>query len=158
MKEVSKIDFEQEGFSPSEMFVNKDQLVVIGQSYGYYSGGLIKSLIMPPRPWQGSSTKVYTFDIKDRTKPTETRKVSFDGNYFTSRRIDDNMYLVLNESPNVWVMNDIKDGEDLLPMMQDGDKSAETMVPCGDIRYFPGFVVPNYLIVAAIPLNDLPAQ
>jgi uncharacterized secreted protein with C-terminal beta-propeller domain len=158
MAEVGTIDFTDDNFTPSEMFVNGDQLVVIGQtSSPYYyggGGGVMKPLMMPIRPWQGSSTKVYTFDIKDRTNPKQTRVVEFDGNYFTSRRIGNSMYLVLNEYPNVWTMNDINKGEDLLPMMKDGDKAEEAIVGCGGIHYFPGFVVPNYLIVAGIPLDD----
>lgn len=157
MKEVGKLDFTAKGFTPTEMYVNGDQLIIIGNSYPSYSystGGMSKSLAYMPRPWYGTYTKVFVYNIKDRSKPIEDRVVRFNGNYKTSRRIKDQLYLVLNESPNVWIMKDVKKGEDLLPTFQDGDKSEEVVAKCGDIHYFPGFVNPNYLIVASIPLNN----
>ena len=157
MKEVSSIDFADDNFTPSEMFIDGDKLVVIGQSWtSYYSEGVLKSAsIIPSRPWwNGSLTKVFIMDITDRSKPKELRHLAFDGNYSTSRRVGNNMYMVLNEYPNVWIMDRLNTGEDLLPKFQDGDKTAESMVGCGDIRYFPGFVVPNYMIIASIPLDN----
>jgi len=151
MKEVSTVKFDEDNFNPSEMFVDGDRLVVIGQSWNYYGG--VTPLIYP-RPWNGSQTKVYILDITDRSNPETERELAFDGNYQTSRRINNNMYLVLNESPNVWIMDQVKSGEDLLPRMKDGKKDEVPLARCIDIQYFPGFVVPNYLIVASIPLDD----
>mgnify|MGYP002725576467 CR=1 FL=1 len=156
MKEIKKLDFTEKGFTPSEMYVNGDQLVIIGRSYYSYSGGGIEiaPMIYPPRPWRGNSVKVFVYNIKDRSNPTLDRKVSFDGNYKTSRRIGGQLYLVMNESPDVWIMNDVARGEDLIPTFQDGDKKAQSVAKCSDIHYFPGFVQPNYLIVASIPLGN----
>jgi len=151
MKEVSTVKFDEENFNPSEMFVDGNKLVAIGQSWNYYGG--VTPLIYP-RPWNGSQTKVYILDITDRSNPKTERELAFDGNYQTSRRINNNMYLVLNEYPNVWIMDQVKSGEDLLPRMKDGKKDEVPMARCIDIQYFPGFVVPNYLIVASIPLDD----
>ena len=157
MKEVSKVSFAEKGFTPTQMYVSGDQMVIIGNSYPSYSSsssGIVAKMIAPPRPWYGSYTKVFVYNIKDRSKPKQERVVRFDGNYSTSRRINDQLYLVLNESPNVWVMDNVYKGEDLIPTLKDGDKTAERIVQCGDIHYLPGFVRPNYLIVASIPLND----
>ena len=155
MKEVGKIDFTAKNFTPSQMYVNGDQLVVIGSSWAsYYSLGIPEPLSFAPRPWTGGKTKVIILNIKDRTNPTEDRVVTMDGNYNTSRRIGNQLYMVMNGSPSYWTMNEVKEGRDLIPYIQDGNDEAKAMVGCGDIHYFPGFVRPNYLMVASIPLND----
>ena len=154
MKEVSNLDFGEEEFRPNEMFVNNDQLIIIGRSWKSYYPVPLESMIYPPYPYYGSKTKVYILDITDRSDPKEERVVTFDGDYHTSRRIQDDLYLVLNERPHYWLMDDVETGEDLLPRFKDGDKEAEPMAGCVDIRYFPGHIRPQYLIVASIPLDD----
>ncbi len=153
MKEVAEVSFDDDDFTPREMYVNDKQLIVVGNSYPNY-GGIIRPLIYPPRPWRGNETKVYILDISDIESPEEERRVSFDGDYNTSRRIGDNLYMVMNAHPNVWIMDEITKGEDLLPKFKDGDADEKALVGCGDIHYFPGVVRPNYLIVTSIPLND----
>lgn len=165
LKEVGKLEFTEEGFWPQEMFLNEDQLVVIGRRNFYYPAlriendaiaeeELARLAIYPPYPYQGDRTTVFTFDISDRSEPEVERKVSFDGNYHTSRRIGDQMILIANNQPNFWALGDVEKGEDLLPKIQDGDKEAEALVDCDDIRYFPGHAQPSYLIVANIPLDQ----
>lgn len=154
MREVSEIEIEDVGFWPQEMFVDGDRLVIIGQSSNYYwTQDYVKSSIMP-YPYHSNQTKVYIFDIADRTNPEQERVVRLDGLYNTSRRIGDNMYLVLNANPNVWYFDEAQTGDDLIPRIQDNDDESEPMVGCADIRYFPGFHQPNYLIVVSIPLDD----
>ena len=155
MGEAAELDFDDEYFRPREMFVKEDQLVVIGGSWEPYYPVPLNSSIIPPRPWwRGYQTRVYILDITDRSNPREERKVTYDGNYHTSRLIKNHVYLVLNERPNVWIWDDVMRGEDLLPYIKDGDKEAEPMVGCVDIRYFPGPIWPNYLITTSIPLDD----
>jgi len=155
MSEVAKIELDDLSFWPQEMFVNEDKLVIIGQSSNYYyDQHPLKSLIMPPYPYHSNQTKVYIFDISDKTDPDQERVVRLDGLYTTSRRIGDNMYLVLNANPNVWYLEDAQTGDDLIPRIKDNDKDEEMMVGCADVRYFPGFYQPNYLITVSIPLDD----
>ncbi|QQR83731.1 beta-propeller domain-containing protein [Candidatus Peregrinibacteria bacterium] len=158
MKQVSTITFESAGFHPSELFVNEDQLVVIGQTweaYPYYSNPTSRMAIgLVPPYYNSSRTQVYIYDISNRAKPVEERKLTFDGNYFTSRRINDTMVLVLNTQPDYWIWSRVNEGQDLIPQFQDGESTPEAMVNCSDIRYFPGHAEPNYLIVASIPLAN----
>ncbi len=155
MKEVSAIEIDDQSFWPQEMFVDGDKLVVIGQSSNYYYGVTpLKSMIMPPYPYNSNQTRVYIFDISDRTVPHQERVVRLDGIYNTSRRIGNDMYLVLNASPNVWVYDSATKGEDLIPQIQDNEGDPQPMAGCADIRYFPGFYQPNYLITVSIPLDD----
>ncbi len=163
MQQVGEVHFDKVGFTPQEMYVDGNRLVVVGQVYqNYYyplpMAGVSSKMIMPPRPFQGPKTQVYQIDITDRTSPKQTRVLTFDGNYFTSRRIGDRMVMVMNDAPDYWLMDKIDTGEQLVPNFQDGDKAEEPMVKCGDIHYFPGYARPNYLIVASIPLDSATAD
>jgi len=64
--------------SPTEIFVNGNKLVVLGQTF----------------------IKVY--DISDRENPVLKRDVSFDGSYFNSRLIGDFVYVVINKYAYYW--------------------------------------------------------
>lgn len=155
MKEESRISFGDKSFYPQELYVDGDRLVVIGQASHYY--GIMplyeKSLIYPPA-YNSSQTRVFIYDVSDRAKPKELRKVTFDGYYHTSRRINDQLYMVLNAHPNVWIWDNVKNGEDFVPTLIDGESDAEPMVGCADIRYFPGYSMPQYLITASFDISD----
>ncbi len=152
MKEVAVIDFDSDGFFPSQMYVTDDRLVAIGGAPHYYYDGPVSAFTTPPY-YQGSQSKVFVYDISDRSNPKQIREVTFDGDYKTSRRIGDYVYLVLNAQPNVWDYNGIKTGKDFLPEFKDGDKKAEDMVGCTGVRYFPGYRIPQYLITASIDIS-----
>jgi uncharacterized secreted protein with C-terminal beta-propeller domain len=159
MQQVGQVKFDSDSFTPQEMFVDGNRLVVVGQVYQNYYNPMpllegVSKMMMPPRPFQGPKTKVYQIDITDRKNPKQVRVLTFDGNYHTSRRIGDKMVLVLNDYPDYWAMDRIDTGEQLVPNFQDGTKAEEPMVKCADIHYFPGYAKPNYLIVASIPLDN----
>ncbi len=158
LQQVSKVQFDNAGFTPREMFVDGDRLVVVGQVYhNYYPMPMVQKIgqmLILPRPFQGPKTKVYQFDITDRKNPKQTRVLTFDGDYSTSRRIGEKMVLVLNNHPNYWMMDKVENGNQLVPRFQDGEKAEVPMVKCADIHYFPGHAQPNYLIVASIPLDS----
>jgi len=151
LEELTNHSFSEDAFSPSEMYLNGDQLVVIGATFDGYEQ--TEDLRLAPH-FTGSRTRVYTFDISDRSNIVETRKVTFDGNYTTSRRIGDNLYTVINQYPHFWALEEIENGEDLLPRIQINDEEFETTANCEEISYFPGHSTPNYLIVSAIELDD----
>ncbi|MBU0706516.1 beta-propeller domain-containing protein [Patescibacteria group bacterium] len=155
MHEESSIDFGDDSFYPQEIYVDSDRLVVIGQSSNYYDIMPMSesAKIMPPY-YNTSQTKIYVYDISDKANPKELRHVAFDGYYNTSRRIDNQLYLVLNASPNYWVWDNIKSGDNLVPTLVDGDGEPEAMVGCADIRYFPGYSMPQYLITASFDIDD----
>lgn len=151
---------ENENFNPQELFLNGDQLIVIGNSYKKYEPqtNTIKKMIYPPVS-SSNLTKVYLIDTKNKTNPEIKRTISYDANYSKSRRIGDKMYLVLNKRPNYYhILRDKKEedlkAEDLLPQIQDSSKNTEKCL-CNDIAYFPGYKEPNYLMVSVIPLDDL---
>lgn len=156
MSEVATINFGDNSFYPNEIYVNKDRLIVIGQSANYYGiMPMAKMASLMMRPYYNSSqTKIFVYDLTDHTKPKELRHVTLDGNYQTSRRIDDQLTLVLNASPNMWAWDSIKSGSQTIPFVTDGDGQPQAMVGCADIRYFPGYTVPQYLITASFDVRQ----
>lgn len=153
MHEESKIDFGDDSFYPQELYVDGTRLVVIGQSSNWYDIMPMKSAMIMPPYYNTSQTKIFVYDITDKANPKELRHVAFDGYYNTSRRINNQLYLVLNASPNYWVWDQIKTGENLLPTFVDGDGTPQAMAGCADIRYFPGYSMPQYLITASLDIS-----
>lgn len=155
MYEEAEIDFGDDSFHPRELYVEDDKLIVIGHASHYYGiMPLYERVMIAQPPYNSQQTKVYVYNIQDRSNPKKLRHVTFDGSYHTSRRINNQLYLVLNAHPNVWRWDDIKAGDDFLPTLIDGDGDAEEMVGCADIRYFPGYSLPQYLITASFDIND----
>ncbi|MFO0781237.1 MAG: beta-propeller domain-containing protein [Candidatus Gracilibacteria bacterium] len=171
---------ENENFTPSEMYVDGNQLTVIGSTYRTYPEvtpaaetstttttekiAAPSSMIYPP--YYGSSrTKVFVVDMTDRTKPSVKRAVEFDGYYNTSRKIDGNLYMVMNFSyypPVIYYDAPMArtapaaSADLIVPHMLDTKKGAEEAVaPCSKIRILPKENNFNFLIAAAVPLNDL---
>lgn len=181
LKELSKVDFGKENFSPNEIYVTGDKLVVVGREWHNYMPRSEKmAMDIAPGYYGESMTKVYIFDISDRSNPEEERNVAIQGDLTSSRRIGEYVYLVMNKYPSFSYPMPL--AEDLLPRMTDSamkeevnvetnaevkvedsvsemdvmvEENSVPLVDCDDISYFPGFNEPNYLIVAAIPLNDL---
>jgi uncharacterized secreted protein with C-terminal beta-propeller domain len=187
MKELVTLTLgdKNETFTPSELYINGDQMTVIGSVYKSYSGvtdsstttssspaldGVSSKMIAPYPYYNNQRTKVYILDIKDRAKAVVSRWVEFDGDYTTSRRIGNTMYLVLNKyvyfPPIYRIMEDSAGATDtttqnvdpatLVPQMMDSKTNKDEPVSaCTDIRLVPKSHSNSYLITAAIPLNDL---
>jgi len=141
MKEIERVVFDNEEFSPYEMYVDGDQLVVVGGSYGYDYTSL---------------TEVYILDISDKNSVKVERKVTVEGSYSTSRKVDDMLYVVSNKYTYYYI-EDLKDmeGEDLIPTYSgslDGD--MEVACGCGDVWYEPGSESDSYMVLSGIPLDD----
>lgn len=155
MEEVGSVDFGDSAFSPSEMYVDGDRLVVIGTTYTYEFDRGYDSY------YGTSATVVYIVDISDKSDLEVLRRITFEGSYNTSRKIDDTVYLVANQYNYYlpWEGDDWMP-KDLVPLVEDsatGD--VDGLVSCGEVRYMPGTVnVTDYTILAAIPVDDPDAE
>ena len=94
-KVLSEISMEEDVYI-SNIFINKDRLIIFGTSSRY-----------PPEYkekddyywWGGISTTVVNiYDVSDRENPELVKDVEFDGNYFDSRMIDNWVYIIATES------------------------------------------------------------
>jgi uncharacterized secreted protein with C-terminal beta-propeller domain len=112
-----------------------------------------------PHPhYGGGETVVYIFDISDKTDIKQFRKMTFEGDYSQSRKVDDMVYVVLNRYAFM-PYADIEDPVEILPQYLDtNDTVAKPLVGCTDIKHIPIIEDPNYLIVVGIPINENNAE
>lgn len=159
MQELDAVDFADEEFYPSDMYVDGDKLVVIGWGSD--------SLRPPVGPYSfyEPTTTVYIFDTTDHENIEMERKVVMEGSYNSSRKVGDTVYLVTDKyqyAPTPYIMPkqaemvplyaDVKGAA--LTTVDDTAKVAAPAVGCGDILYWPGGDTTDYLIVSAIPVDD----
>ena len=155
LDELAEIDLSDDNFTPTDMYVDGDKLVVLGSSYYNYPYPLRDEIAISRFPYYGGSlSKVYIFDISDKTDIQEFRVMEFEGNYSQSRKIDEMVYVVFNRYP-FYAYPEILDSEEVIPHYWDsGDDQAEPLVGCGDVKYIPAHPSNNYLIVVGIPIDD----
>jgi len=117
-----------------------------------------------PGFWPGNNNKqmltLVAYDISDKTDPQVTRTVSVEGNYSSSRKVGDTVYLVSNKYNNWYWGGPVPrfSNADLPVMSDSADSSAKMVAPCQDIYYYPNFETANYLIVAAVDTVDTNAK
>lgn len=168
MIELDKLTFENSNyFSPMDMYADGDRLVVLGNAYAQiytYAAGSAESDLVRP---SGSLTVVYVFDIADRSDIKLLRKEIFEGNYSSSRKIGDMVYVVMNESRSYWSILEKynEEGSAAAPTEDDkivpqfvGDGVVEPIASCSDILWVPGVESTDYLILAAISTDDANAE
>ncbi|MBD3156597.1 hypothetical protein GF369_02090 [Candidatus Peregrinibacteria bacterium] len=156
MVELDAIEFNDDDFSPTDMYVDGNKLVVLGHSYYSYPYPLdrTEAMIYPYPYYGGGISKVFIFDISDKADIKAFRSLEFEGSYSQSRKVDDMVYMVLSR-PGFVPYDDIMEADEILPRYKDtGDEIAQPMVDCTDVKYVPAFESANYMIVAGIPINE----
>ncbi|MCW2277981.1 beta-propeller domain-containing protein [Heliophilum fasciatum] len=158
---TAQLTYDERAMRPQEIYINGNCLVVIGQQENLepdydpvpYEDRASEKLhpIMPA--WQ-RTVKTIVYDIGDRSRPQVVREFSLTGDYVSSRRVGDDLYLVANRYLGFGLPE--KEDPALYPQYRDTATAdaVQTILP-GDIRYFPDFRTPNYLIVAGLKLNAL---
>ncbi|MCK9478845.1 MAG: beta-propeller domain-containing protein [Firmicutes bacterium] len=148
MSVISVIEKTDEEFYPLEVFIDNDKLIImarvnkLGRPYIYDSADLSEKSIMPP--YIGNSLVQCTvYDIKDRSNPVLERTVEVEGNYLSSRKIDDVVYLVANNYINRFAV------QSDFPVMY-RENGAEYKIGYDEIRYFPGFSSHQYITLLSI--------
>lgn len=162
LRVVSTLTVAKEGFQPSEMFVDSGRLVVIGNRWNAYPMPMVRDMgakmIAPdmyPYPGGGNRTDVKIYDVKDPSKPSLLRELSFEGSSVSSRRVGDKVYLVLQQ-PMRWRGPVILEKE-IMPLYSDSAKGSADMVvaPCGRVAILPHVPAPQYMTVAVIPTDSV---
>ncbi len=147
---------------PLELFVEKDKLLTIsnsGESRYYHFPYLQSRYYHSPYLQNSLITRIY--DISNRSKPTLIRKVQFEGNYNSSRKIGSFVYLILTYHPQyVREYNKVKEValETALPRIIYGSGSKKSrssyICPCRNVKYIDPLQTANFLIVASISLES----
>jgi inhibitor of cysteine peptidase len=154
MKKTAAITFDHPDFIPSEIYVDKTRLVVLGSATypQVMPAPVLKPSIYPYyRPQQ--TTRVLVYDISNKEKISKIREVELEGYYVSSRKIGNNLYLVANSPIDYYFLE--KTNNSVTPSYRDtavGDSFKSVDFSC--IRYFPGHITPNYMLVAAMCLDS----
>jgi len=162
MAVVSTLEFEAANFTPSELYIDDTNLIVVGSAFRSEPVNPVppriysepQGQIYPPVRTQPITRAVF-FDIKDKGQIKKMRELDLDGSYLSSRKIGSSFYLLSNKYLDYYY---IQQKTGLTPQYRDslqGDAYVEQQLE--DIRYFPDCVSPNYLIAAALDLNK-PAE
>lgn len=151
---TARISFEDQGFAPSELYLDSDYLVVIGHASNYFvlptDGTPELKRIMPPYHHQ-NRVKTYIYDISDKAKITKVREVEVDGRYVSSRKIGTSVYLVALNYLDTYRIQE--KGEGHAPTYRDtAVRNDYVAVPYDEIRYIPPIAYPNYLVIAGFDL------
>ncbi len=159
MSEVSFIEFPVEDFYPSDMYVSGNRLVAIGSYYGampipYAEGVDAKIAVMPPY-YSEDLSKVFVYDISNKTDIKLFRDFEVQGSTLSSRKIGDMLYLVTNKYEYYYYPYYNAPGN-VVPLYKDSaEGESDFVAECSDIAYFPGIRSENrFLMVFGIPLDD----
>ncbi|MDO4539966.1 MAG: beta-propeller domain-containing protein, partial [Syntrophomonadaceae bacterium] len=112
MQYMAGIDFSNRDFSPQELYVDGDRLVVIGTTWRQHQ---VKPAPLQPEakmisyhyPVSSATCRVITYDLSALPAVTEVRTVEIEGDYLSSRKVEANIYVLTNKHLDYFhVMND----------------------------------------------------
>ena len=160
MKLLNQIEFEDDTFNPSDLYLDGDTLIVLGynnQNYYWERSGEIGIYPIYPGFFESQSS-VYIYDVSNPENPELSRQLSFDGNLNTSRKIDNTLYLVINDYDNYLTEEvAVEDTENYLPRYRDVlEGTDEVLTPCDQVYVLPRNHSLSYISTAAIPLDGGP--
>lgn len=162
MKEMSTIKFD-ETFTPEEIFLNNDKIIVIGKRYEYDKTerkiGIDEDYLYP-NYMDKTYTSAKLYNVKDKINPALERTVEVEGDYLTARMIGSNVYIASNKYMYyAYICNTYKSTElnedDFKPHYLDTATSNETKSINFDcIYYIPEFEDTNYLNIVAFNITN----
>ena len=164
-EKISEINYKDTNFNPREVYVKGQKIIVIGNEYDNSCKTEVISTedvtatdierVQESKPKSG----MIIYDISNIKEPKETRRVMIEGNYISSRMIEDNIYYVANKyiaTSNIQKnkMEDL-DEDKYKPVYQDTAVSQEEKCINYDlIYYFPETQDSSYLMLAGLNINN----
>lgn len=145
LKQVAKLIPVKEGYVQKLMLHNNLLLVVVDE---YIQQDNKKNL-----QYGTSMTKLFIYNIEDPANAELVRVVGQEGYFTNIRKVGDTVYMILNHSPNYWIMED--DKAELRPATYDSAE-GESYEPMDykDISILPGTLEAQYSIIKAIDLSS----
>lgn len=166
---IIEIKEDKKQFSPNELFINKDKLIVLGNLYEYEeivsretdepvavgtedNEKRVATYSDSARITTLNTAKAIVYDISDKENVRIIREVGLDGNYVDSRMIGDNIYFISRKY--AYYYDELKDNE-ILPRIQDTASTQENRyIECTDIAYFKDLDNKNYMLVGGFNINN----
>lgn len=157
LKIESELEYENENFYPNELYIYENKLVVIGEKNNNNYEELVAVETIYPTSKNYSIAKVY--NVENKNKPQLEREIEVQGNYLTSRMIDDNLYFITNQYLYSYLIKDKEIGEidenEFKPVYIDTAISEEEKyIEYSDIYYFPESEDTSYLNIVGFNIND----
>ena len=158
MKVMGIVNCADNKLVPREIYLQGNKLIVIGSSQAnfpiYNEADGVRKEIYPSRRTIHESTKAMIYDMTDKANVKLIRELELEGGYVSSRKIGTSLYLVANDEVDYY---SIQNGDDnATPTYWDSRLNVGTVsVAYNSIRYFPGAVEPNYMMVAGINIEEL---
>ena len=150
------IEREDERFSISEIYLNKNKLVILGMSHLNLEPIVVnetkeKINSTIARVNYVSSVKAIVFDIENKSEPQNIREVALEGHYIDSRMIGENLYLISRKNAFYY---DKTEDYTILPNVKDTVIGGTKTIECTDIAYFEGTKNNNFMMVGSFNIND----
>jgi len=152
-----------------ELFIHDDYLMLFGNSiveaipYAEQDQDLLKESYYYPR--SRSFTAVELWNIKNKKAPRLERTIELEGSYKTARKIDGQVYFVVNNRPYFGLYEN-DDPFDIVPLYRDrkgselhADDASDfyPMVRCNEIAYFSDVLPESFVTVASVSMDDISA-
>jgi len=113
---------------------------------------IAKSRIYPYPQYSQNSVKVLIYDMSDRSNLKLLREVELEGDYISSRKVGSALYLVANDYVDYYYIQNNEGNA--TPSYRDTIQKDEYInIGYDSIRYFPGLIDSNYMIVAGINVD-----
>ena len=128
----TNLNFE-DGFAPSNIFINDDKLVVLGSNNGFNKEVYLNSMSKDVE-YENEKTKtiVRVYDLKNIENPELAREISVDGYYKDARMIEKNIYFVTTYGFGYYRNLEELTDDEILPCYKDSFISDDDIV----VRYF----------------------
>ncbi|MBT4135698.1 helix-turn-helix domain-containing protein [archaeon] len=150
---LSEIELNE--FRGSEIFIEDNRLIVFGSFYEEIDKvPFVENEVVEedyyPRSTQLTSVRLY--DVSDKENPELLKEVDFEGNYVTSRKINSDVYFVVNSYPNYYDKSPAC--EEIIPMYREDNGNPEPMVACTEVGYIEPIQAQGFITIASISISD----
>lgn len=163
MNVIGKIDFEGTDIYPSEIYINKNKLIILGNINKMYT--MTKTIdtfedmtYIAPNYEDKSIAIIY--DITKKEEPKEERRIEIKGYYMSSRMIGDNVYFVNNyylRNISALARNpieELKEEDYMMSYIDTKISEEEKIIDFNRIHYFDNIEESNYLTIVGFNLNN----
>ena len=140
-------------FNSKEIFLHKNRLLIFG-SETYHS---LTANNIQPDPKHTVSVKLY--DITNKHNPELLKTISIEGSYLTSRKIDKNVYFVINSYPRYWNKGSRPLCKEIVPSYLERIESEKSpgfqpIAKCIDIGYVMPIQAENFITIASLDMSN----
>ncbi|MAG22237.1 MAG: hypothetical protein CL943_02950 [Candidatus Diapherotrites archaeon] len=150
-----------EEINPIEMFISGDKLLLFGNKYRTYEyedkrtgapGIAVESMVDCLGCWgRSSNVLVQLYDISDRSNPVLDKELEFQGNYISSRLIEDDAYFVVTSWPDYRILEGDAE-KDIIPLMRE-DGVEKKVAEATEIGYIAPMPAQNFITISSINLQ-----